>query len=133
MPVNSYSFIEEAERTLSSGSSEEITFRNVVSRSYYGVYHCALMYADTINVPPLSACGGSSHKKISDFYKDFISKDRNETLKFRKIGIKLLQLHGQRIKSDYLVSETVYQQDAESALISAKALSGDLVAIGAVA
>jgi uncharacterized protein (UPF0332 family) len=133
MAVNNYSFIEEAERALNSGSTEEITYRNAVSRAYYGLYHCALAHADTLLKPPLSACGGGSHKKVSDFYKVQLAKTREETLKFRSIGYKLLQLHSQRIKSDYHLHLEVFKEDAEAMITITKALHQSLVDLGAAA
>ena len=133
MPISSYNFIEEAERSLASGSVEEITYRNVVSRSYYGLYHCALSHADTLLTPPLSACAGGSHKKVSDYYLVGLAKSREETIKFRKVSIKLLQLHGQRIKADYRLDESVFVHDAESVLQTSKDIVRELIALGAAA
>lgn len=133
MPVSSYSFIEEARRIIGSGSLTEIACRNVISRAYYGLYHCALQHADTILTPPLSACGGGSHVKVSSFYSGHVCKTRDETVKYRKIGINLLQLHGQRVRSDYRLDENIDLADAEAVLVRCDSLFSELTVLGVVA
>lgn len=133
MPINSNSLIQEAERIVASGSNNEASHRNVVGRAYYGVYHCALGLADSLLTPPLSACGGGSHKKVSDYYKTTMSGDRDRIIKFRKVGINLLQMHARRVTADYKLNDTVSAEDAESVLITSKAIIADLVGLGAVA
>lgn len=131
MPVTNYCFIEEADRTMASSTGNEISYRNASSRAYYGLYHCALAYADTLLTPPLSACGGSSHKKVSDFYKVELAPSREKTVKFRKVSYQLLQLHSQRIRADYRLDAEFHEADAVSVLIGAKATFQDLVNLGA--
>lgn len=133
MPVNNYCFIEEADRAMASGSTEEITYRNAVSRAYYGLYHCALAHADTLLTPPLSACAGGSHRKVSDYYSIGLAKTREQTIKFRRVSIKLLQLHGLRVKADYRLSEEVHEADAISTIMTSKSVFQDLIGLGAVA
>lgn len=133
MAVSSSCFVGEARRIFALSLADEMAHRNVISRAYYGLYHCALSLADTLVVPPVSACSGGSHKKVSDFYSGHFGSGREETVKYRKIGINLLRLHGQRIKADYRLSEEVYLQDAESVLISVEGLMGELVELGAAA
>jgi len=133
MSVKCTDFIEEAERALASGSANEITYRNVVSRAYYGMYHCALGYADTLLVPPLSACAGGSHKKVSDYYKVGLAKTREDTVRFRKVGFGLLQIHSQRIRADYKLGENVAEQDATGVLQSTRTIVDVLVTLGAAA
>ncbi|MFG0496234.1 hypothetical protein ACF8MH_02740 [Pseudomonas sp. YQ_13] len=133
MPINSISFIQEAERIVASGSNDEATHRNVVGRAYYGVYHCALGLADSLLTPPLSACGGGSHKKVSDYYKTTMAGNRERVVKFRKVGINLLQMHSRRVTADYKLDDTISAEDAESVLITSKAIIAELVGLGAVA
>lgn len=131
MPVTNYCFIDEADRAMASGSGSEITYRSASSRAYYGLYHCALAYADTLLTPPLSACGGSSHKKVSDYYKVGLAPTREKTVKFRKVSYQLLQLHSQRVKADYRLDTEFHEADAVAVLISSKSTFQDLVDLGA--
>lgn len=133
MAVSSGSFVGEARRIFVLSLADEMAHRNVISRAYYGLYHCALSLADTLVVPPISACSGGSHKKVSDFYSGHFGSGREETVRYRKIGINLLRLHGQRVKADYKLTEDIYIQDAESVLLGVESLIGELVELGAVA
>lgn len=117
MGICSYGFIESAKALYETEPTQEVSYRNIISRSYYGLYHCALAYADTLLTPPLSACAGPSHKKLSDFYKNYLdSKDKEKMIALKKIGINLLALHAERVKSDYKIDEPIYIQDAKSVL-----------------
>ncbi|UVN43326.1 hypothetical protein [Pseudomonas mosselii] len=131
MAVTPSEFIAEAQRLLDQDVASEITHRTAVGRAYYGAYHCALNYADTLLVPPLSACAGGSHKKVSDYYRVGLAKTREDTVKFRKIGFNLLQMHAQRVRADYRLDEVVHVQDAESILQISRATVDSLETLGA--
>lgn len=118
MPVNSIDILDGAKALSSTPNNSEFVNRTVVSRAYYGFYHRALVLADVVRLPPLSACVGGTHEKVSGFYRDYISSDRSETRLFRKVGINLLNLHAQRVKADYKLDEEVCIDDAISVLNS---------------
>ncbi|WP_313339443.1 hypothetical protein [Stutzerimonas nitrititolerans] len=131
MAVNSADFLSSAGR-FSKLSDDEIIHRTVISRAYYGLYHCALTLADSVKVPPISACVGGTHEKVSGFYQDYMSGDRTETRLFRKIGINLLRLHGQRVKADYKLAEDVACEDAAWVLQSCTTLHQEIETYGAL-
>ncbi|WP_417797106.1 hypothetical protein [Stutzerimonas nitrititolerans] len=133
MPVSSQGFLNEARWVFNEHCSGEDRYRLVVSRAYYGLYHCALEHADALVAPPLSACGGGSHAKVSSFYQDHYAGDRDLTRQYRKIGINLLRLHGQRVKADYKLVESVFIQDSESVLLSCESLFAQLIQLKAAA
>lgn len=118
MPVNSAEILGGAKALSISGPDSEFTNRTVVSRAYYGFYHRALILADAVRLPPLSACVGGAHEKVSGFFGEYISRDRGQTRLFRKVGINLLNLHAQRVKADYKLEEEVCKDDAISVLNS---------------
>lgn len=129
MAVTHNEFIQEAIRLLDGGPSSEITHRSAIGRAYYGVYHCALNYADSLLDVPLSACAGGSHKKVSDYYSNKFAK--GDTLKFRKVGIALLQLHGHRVRADYRLEDAIHYDDAQAMLRSSREVLDVLVELGA--
>ncbi|MGE6992853.1 hypothetical protein ACQKIK_05495 [Pseudomonas sp. NPDC047961] len=133
MPVSSLGFLQEARWVFDEHCNREDRSRLVMSRAYYGLYHCALEHADALVSPPLSACRGSSHVKVSSFYQDHFAGGRELTRQYRKIGINLLRLHGQRVKADYKLDEDIYVQDAESVLLSCEKLFSELEELKAAA
>lgn len=133
MAVSSSCFFDEACRLMAVESAGEMIHRNAISRAYYSAYHVALRLADRLSSPPVSAYSGGSHKKVSDFYCDYSKGTLDENVKYRKVGINLLQLHSQRVKADYKLDEDVFFQDAESVLKRVECLINDLVGLGAAA
>lgn len=122
MAVDYAHFINEAEFSLSVSDGSEIKCRSAVSRAYYGVYHAALEYADSLGDIPVSACGGSTHKKLWAFYKENLDSDRDLRMKLRKVGYVLKQLHELRVTADYRLQETISIEDAECQLTRSRTL-----------
>jgi hypothetical protein len=108
-------FLESAAKSLEDYDSE-ISNRNVMSRAYYGLYHLALSYADSVAVPPVSACKGPTHEKLSTFFEKSIGKDKALMLKMLSIGYSLKQYHRKRCKADYTLDEAVSRIEAEAQL-----------------
>lgn len=114
MAIVGSEFLDMARECLSSGSTSEVMCRVSVSRGYYGVYHVALAYADSISIPPVSATAGRTHEKLRLYYENFFGTDRSATLAHRHIGYRLKQLHDARVIADYKVDETVSYIMAEA-------------------
>lgn len=126
MSVSGNDFIIEAAAILEDASASEIKCRIAISRSYYGLYHAALAYADTISQPPVSSLAGPSHRKLSIFFEGNLNKDQSIRLKFRKVGYKLKQLHESRCKADYSINSDITYTDAISDHKACKSLVNDI-------
>jgi uncharacterized protein (UPF0332 family) len=104
MSVTPENFLESA-RTLST-QRDEISYRNCISRAYYGSYH----KATTITAVPRPALDDERkvgmHKRYIDYLLQF---ERNSTE--RKIGLKLQILFNRRIIADYQLELEVFQHD----------------------
>jgi hypothetical protein len=112
MSVTYREFLDIAKSLIGSGT--EIGDRCAASRAYYGLYHCALEYADTVSMPPISACAGPTHKTLRCFFEDDLNPDRGVRLKMRSLGVRLKQLHEFRVSADYYVRDQFGEIDAQS-------------------
>ena len=126
MPVDFAMFVAEAESSMNAQESSEIKLRCAISRAYYGTYHLALSYADTIALPAISDCAGPTHRKLSAFFEGSMDKDRAVRLRLKKIGYVLKQLHESRVTADYRLDESVSQEDAESFMIRSSATRSEI-------
>ena len=114
MPVTYTDFCTDAHSLLYSVPSSESKLRNSVSRAYYGLYHGALIYADKVNVPPVSDRSGPSHDKLRTFYMSDMSVDQTVRMKRRRVGYLLKVLVANRRKADYELQKVVTQIDADA-------------------
>ncbi|MBH3307885.1 hypothetical protein I5P84_00265 [Pseudomonas mosselii] len=105
-------FLDEA-KSLLSGASSEIGFRNSMSRAYYSLYHAAVEYADEVHVPPVSSQSGPVHKNLRAFYTDGLYSDKALQSKMKRVGYSLKVLHEGRCKADYELSASVPAIDAD--------------------
>lgn len=113
MSLNYTDFMSQSRDVLNNLTDGEISYRCAISRSYYGVYHAALDFADTVSVPPLSCVGGSSHRKLSSYFEGSFHEDKDLRLKYRKLGYCLKQLHDMRCRADYELDGPITRADAE--------------------
>ncbi|UUJ42380.1 hypothetical protein L1A22_08805 [Pseudomonas extremaustralis] len=113
MTLNYTDFMSQSRDILNHLTDGEISYRCAISRSYYGVYHAALNFADTVSVPPLSSMGGSSHRKLSSYFEGSFHEDKDLRLKYRKLGYSLKQLHDMRCRADYELGGPISRADAE--------------------
>lgn len=107
-------FIKQACEIFSHPAPTEISYRCAISRSYYGIYHSALSFADSISTPPVSDTGGPTHRKLSLYYEDSFHSDKALRLRFRKLGYCLKQLHDLRCKADYNLNDAITPADASA-------------------
>lgn len=115
MSITYKEFCEFAEQAVTAGASE-FAFRNAISRGYYGIYHLALSYADSISIPPVSDYAGPTHRKLSQFFEQSMNADMQMRRTLRKLGYSLKQLHDSRIDADYHLGETITFKTAQDHL-----------------
>jgi len=106
-------FMVEAKGYLVPEFPSEIVCRISVSRAYYGAYHAALGYADSISIPPVSDTGGKTHEKLRLYYQGNLHPDNALRMKHRKVGYCLKQIHDNRVLADYRLKLTVDKSMAE--------------------
>jgi uncharacterized protein (UPF0332 family) len=112
MPIKYQEITAVAFSLLNEKPCTEAALRSSMSRSYYGLYHAALLFADSVSVPPVSATGGSVHSKLGAYYQSNV--DKAVRLQMRKVGYSLKALHELRCKADYHLSANVDQLEADT-------------------
>lgn len=90
---------------LDTSSASEVALRNAAARAYYGVYHCALEAADSVDCrAPLSSFKGSSHQNLRDFWGDVGVGDEFSSER-KAVSYMLRQAHTIRCMADYNLDE----------------------------
>lgn len=116
MSVEYDSFLSSAKALMDIASPVEIDFRNCISRSYYCAYHTALEFAELKLEADLENVSGGAHIKLSDFLSRYICEDKDCQRDIRRIGIRLKAFHSQRVRSDYMLEDTIGPVDARAQL-----------------
>lgn len=124
MPVTCSDFISEAASYISCDEPSEIACRNSMSRAYYGLYHAALAYADSVAVPSVSDMSGPTHEKLRVFYSNNLHSDMAARLLHRRVGYILKQVHDNRVLADYKVRLEINLVSASSQLERCSECSG---------
>jgi hypothetical protein len=114
MPVSYEDISKVALELLNATSCTEAGLRSSVSRAYYGFYHVALEYADSISVPPVSDISGPVHATLGAYYQGHMHHDKQTRMNMKQIGWSLKSLHELRCKSDYRLGESVTHVDADA-------------------
>jgi hypothetical protein len=100
-----------------------------MSRAYYGLYHAALAYADSVSVPPVSDMSGPTHEKLRVFYTSNLHPDTDARLLHRRVGYILKQVHDNRVLADYKVHLEINLVSANSQLERCGSCSGFVAAL----
>ncbi|EES3796576.1 TPA: hypothetical protein JWK76_002494 [Escherichia coli] len=122
MSVSGQDFINFAEKCLEF--NDEIGFRNVVGRSYYGVYHEICSKLEHCYVL-------TSHEGVRNYLMSSTQckKEPFDKAGLRRIGAFLHSLHVQRKWADYTLERELVKADAESALNTAKQVMAEIKAL----
>lgn len=108
----------ECARALFDHTESEAQARAVVSRAYYGAYHAAKTYHDSLPSPgSVTNAGGSHGQLISQLRHPGVSgKERFRSI---AVGTLLMAAFAQRVNADYKLGETMIWDDATDALSKA--------------
>jgi uncharacterized protein (UPF0332 family) len=97
-------FLQSAENLLNNPDSKEIDFRNLMSRSYYGLLHLSREIAETLPLPNSENNKYGSHEKvIAQFEQNPKTKKFAYFLNQRKIA---------RCKADYDIHQHIVRFEA---------------------
>jgi uncharacterized protein (UPF0332 family) len=91
--MNASEFIDLAARLAGQGKSGA---RSAVSRSYYGAFHLAMQLLEEYATAP--PAHGQAHALVQNYLLAVNNTDANEA------GLLLSDLHGERLKADYRLS-----------------------------
>ena len=96
-------FLQSAENLLNNPDSKEIDFRNLISRSYYALFHLSREIAETF--PSLNNTNNySSHEKIIAQFE--------QNPKTKKFAYLINQRKLARCRADYDIQEHVVRLEA---------------------
>lgn len=102
-------FLISAEKLLKNNESKEIDFRNLISRSYYALFHLSKEIAK-----PLPQVQDKNKKPLGSHEKIFIKFEKHTDGNLRQLGYKMTQLKKNRCKADYEINKTITLIDAKS-------------------
>lgn len=111
MTVQPRDFLTFAESIAADG---ENGVRAALSRAYYGAFHCAQNFHESLssqgNAPRQEGVHGTLYQCLSN--PSIPAADPKHTIS-RKIGVLGLHMHGLRIRADYRLDECVTQADKD--------------------
>jgi uncharacterized protein (UPF0332 family) len=97
-------FLQSAENLLNNPDSKEIDFRNLMSRSYYALFHLSREIAETLSLP------NSENNKYGSHEKVIAQFDQNPRTK--KLAYFINQRKLARCKADYDIQEHIVRLEA---------------------
>lgn len=97
MSVSFNDFLTSAEVLLSNPDSTEIDFRNLISRSYYAVFHLSREIAASLPIP----VDEKAYQKLGSHEKVIIKFEKNSNSHLRKLGELIKQRRDKRANADY--------------------------------
>ena len=116
MSVSFEDFLQSAEVLLSNPNSKEIDFRNLISRSYYALFH--LGEEKSKNLPVQRKKDGEkpkgSHEKV------IIKFEQHPDENLKQIGREMNRLKQTRCLADYKIRKHIVRSKAEKHLFDVK-------------
>jgi ABC-type phosphate transport system auxiliary subunit len=110
MAVTSNDFLQLVKQTLPQACSE-IDYRNIISRSYYGMYHGTL---EMLTTQPVPIKGAGCHKSLSEYLASYDAKtcEPYDIKELRRLKTFLEINKTKRVKADYELDAEIIQNDA---------------------
>lgn len=115
MSVASADFLAFA--THCAGGGDEISYRNCVSRAYYGVFHAARPVGEALCPDPNAHLSIPTHERLHERFKASTIKGA------KSIGYVLKAMKDARRRADYDIGDLVTASDATQSLANAKAFT----------
>ena len=97
MSVSFKDFYTSAEVLLNNPDSTEIDFRNLISRSYYAVFHLSREISANLPSPIIE----ETHRKLGSHEKVIIQFEKHADKHYQKLGYLIKQRKSNRAKADY--------------------------------
>lgn len=107
-------FLESAEILLNNPDSKEIDFRNLISRSYYALFHLSREISKTLPMPVVNNRRQGSHEEVITKFEN------NADISIKQLGRSISQLKKSRCKADYDIHQNIMQLEAKQHLLAVK-------------
>jgi uncharacterized protein (UPF0332 family) len=112
MSVSFEDFLTSAKELLDNPNSAEIDFRNLISRSYYSLFHLSKQQAITLNLP-IPNISSKEYSELGSHEKIFIKFEKHSDTKIKALGRMMYQRKDWRRKADYELSESITKYQAQ--------------------
>ncbi len=120
MSVSFKDFLESANVLLQNKGSREIDFRNLISRSYYALFHLSQEKVNKLNLPiPIE---NDEYNKLDSHEKVFIKFQKHDDSRLRLLGQQMNRYKVARRKADYDIHEHIVRSDAAQHFFAVKEL-----------
>jgi uncharacterized protein (UPF0332 family) len=114
MSVSFEDFLKSAKELLDNSSSTEIDFRNLISRSYYALFHLSKQKAITLNLPiPTIPPKDKPYSDLGSHEKIFVKFEKHSETHIRALGRMMYQRKECRRKADYEISDSITKYQAQ--------------------
>jgi len=120
MSVSFEDFLESAHALLQNKESKEIDFRNLISRSYYALFHLSKETANVLNLPiPIE---NDEYNELGSHEKIFIKFQKHNDSRFRLLGQQMKRYKTSRRTADYDIDECIMRNEAATHFFAIKDL-----------
>lgn len=118
MPVTASDYLENCKSTLES-STDEVHYRNIISRAYYSMYHGTL---EILSSTPPSYSGVGTHSSLITYLQSTTIKsvEKHDHRSLKALSYILEQYKAKRCLADYELSATIQKADAIDSIEAAK-------------
>ena len=128
MSVSFKDFFISAEVLLDNPDSTEIDFRNLISRSYYAVFHLSRELA--ANFP--TTIDEAAYRKQGSHEQVIIKFEKHVDKRFQKLGLLIKQRKYKRAKADYDIHLDIKRLETAQHFYAVKGLLAKLEALKSV-
>jgi uncharacterized protein (UPF0332 family) len=128
MSVSFKDFYTSAEVLLNNPDSTEIDFRNLISRSYYAVFHLSKEIAANLPVPIAEA----AYQKLGSHEKVIIEFEKNADKRFQSLSYLIKQRKYKRANADYDIHLDIKRKETAQHFHAVKGLLAKLEALKSV-
>lgn len=110
MSVSFEDFLESASVLLQNKESKEIDFRNLISRSYYALFHLSQEKVNELNLP--ISIENDEYNKLGSHEQIFIKFQKHDNKYLRLLGEQMNRYKKARRKADYDIHEHIVRSEA---------------------
>ena len=116
MSVSFEDFLESAEELLKNTDSKEIDFRNLISRSYYAMFHLSIEVAQQL--PPIA----NKDKNYGSHEAIFVKFEYSANKDIQQLAEMMYKRKNNRVRADYYLNETINRLEAARHFYAIKAI-----------
>ena len=128
MSVSFKDFYTSAEILLNNPDSTEIDFRNLISRSYYAVFHLSREISANLPAP----INEEAYRKLGSHEKVIIKFEQHADRHLRKLGELIKQRKSKRANADYDINLDIKRLETAQHFYAVKDLLAKLEALKSV-